>query len=124
MQATPSRIVVNPSPAALNDADRAERMRSLSFGRAFTDHMCVIPYRDGAWQQGEIKAYGPLMLDPSCSSLHYGQAIFEGLRPSRNLTAALPPSARRPTRPASTAAPPAWPCPTCRRRCSSRPPTP
>lgn len=80
MQATPSRIVVNPSPAALNDADRAERMRSLSFGRAFTDHMCVIPYRDGAWQQGEIKAYGPLMLDPSCSSLHYGQAIFEGFK--------------------------------------------
>ncbi|MDB5960799.1 MAG: branched-chain amino acid aminotransferase, partial [Massilia sp.] len=80
MQVTLPRIVVNPSPTALSDAERAERMNKLSFGRAFTDHMCVIPYRDGAWQQGEIKAYGPLMLDPSCSSLHYGQAIFEGFK--------------------------------------------
>ncbi|MNT07337.1 Branched-chain-amino-acid aminotransferase [compost metagenome] len=40
----------------------------------------MIPYRDGKWQQGELKAYGPLMLDPSASSLHYGQAIFEGYK--------------------------------------------
>jgi len=46
----------------------------------FTDHMVVIPYRDGKWQQGELKAYGPLSLDPSASSLHYGQAIFEGYK--------------------------------------------
>jgi len=40
----------------------------------------VIPYRDGAWQQGEVKAYGPLSLDPAASVLHYGQAIFEGFK--------------------------------------------
>src|SRR5450830_902003 len=75
-----SRLTVHPSPTALSDAARAERMRSLAFGRAFTDHMALIEYRDGAWQQGEIKAYGPLSLDPACSSLHYGQAIFEGFK--------------------------------------------
>ncbi len=42
--------------------------------------MVLVPYRDGAWQQGEVKAYGPLELDPSASSLHYGQAIFEGFK--------------------------------------------
>lgn len=55
-------------------------MVNPAFGRIFTDHMVVIPYRDGKWQQGELKAYGPLMLDPSASSLHYGQAIFEGYK--------------------------------------------
>jgi branched-chain amino acid aminotransferase len=75
-----SRLTVHPSATALSDAARAERMSSLSFGRTFTDHMALIEYRDGAWQPGQITAYGPLSLDPSCSSLHYGQAIFEGFR--------------------------------------------
>ncbi|PHV05465.1 branched chain amino acid aminotransferase [Janthinobacterium sp. BJB412] len=79
MTTTP-RFVVTPSSHPLSDAARAEQLRVLSFGRTFTDHMVVIPYRDGAWQQGEVKAYGPLMLDPSASALHYGQAIFEGFK--------------------------------------------
>lgn len=73
-------LLVKPSPTVLSDAERAERMSKLAFGRTFTDHMVLIPYRDGAWQQGELKAYGPLSLDPSASSLHYGQAIFEGFK--------------------------------------------
>lgn len=73
-------LLVTPSSTALNTAQRNERMRSPGFGRIFTDHMVVIPYRDGAWQQGEVKAYGPLSLDPSASVLHYGQAIFEGFK--------------------------------------------
>ncbi|HXA46766.1 MAG TPA: branched-chain amino acid aminotransferase, partial [Burkholderiaceae bacterium] len=73
-------LLIKPSATALSAAERAERMSNLSFGRTFTDHMVLIPYRDGAWQQGEVKAYGPLTLDPSASSLHYGQAIFEGFK--------------------------------------------
>jgi branched-chain amino acid aminotransferase len=79
MSLTPN-LLVTPSTTALSDTDRAEAMRVLAFGRTFTDHMVTIPYRDGAWQQGELKAYGPLSLDPSASSLHYGQAIFEGFK--------------------------------------------
>ena len=73
-------LVVTPSAHPLSDAERAARMVNPAFGRIFTDHMVVIPYRDGKWQQGELKAYGPLTLDPSASSLHYGQAIFEGYK--------------------------------------------
>ena len=73
-------LVVTPSAHPLSDAERAARMVNPAFGRIFTDHMVVIPYRNGKWQQGELKAYGPLMLDPSASSLHYGQAIFEGYK--------------------------------------------
>jgi branched-chain amino acid aminotransferase len=79
MSLTPN-LLVTPSTTALSDTERAERMKVLAFGRTFTDHMVTIPYRDGAWQQGELKAYGPLSLDPSASSLHYGQAIFEGFK--------------------------------------------
>jgi branched-chain amino acid aminotransferase len=79
MSLTPN-LLVTPSTTALSDTERAEAMRVLAFGRTFTDHMVTIPYRDGAWQQGELKAYGPLSLDPSASSLHYGQAIFEGFK--------------------------------------------
>jgi branched-chain amino acid aminotransferase len=77
---TSPNLQVTPSTTALSDSARADAMRVLAFGRTFTDHMVTIPYRDGAWQQGELKAYGPLSLDPSASSLHYGQAIFEGFK--------------------------------------------
>ena len=77
---TAPRLRITPSTTMLSDADRAAQMSTLAFGRTFTDHMVVIPYRDGAWQQGEVKAYGPLSLDPAASVLHYGQAIFEGFK--------------------------------------------
>ena len=80
MTTSTPNLVVTPSAHPLSDAERAARMANPAFGRIFTDHMVVIPYRDGKWQQGELKAYGPLMLDPSASSLHYGQAIFEGYK--------------------------------------------
>ena len=80
MTTSTPNLVVTPSAHPLSDAERAARMVNPAFGRIFTDHMVVIPYRDGKWQQGELKAYGPLTLDPSASSLHYGQAIFEGYK--------------------------------------------
>ncbi|OEZ69350.1 branched-chain-amino-acid aminotransferase [Janthinobacterium sp. HH103] len=80
MTTSTPNLVVTPSAHPLSDAERAARMVNPAFGRIFTDHMVVFPYRDGRWQQGELKAYGPLTLDPSASSLHYGQAIFEGYK--------------------------------------------
>jgi branched-chain amino acid aminotransferase len=32
------------------------------------------------WSDAELKAYGPLSLDPATSVLHYGQEIFEGMK--------------------------------------------
>lgn len=53
---------------------------NIPFGRVFSDHMFVIDYTDGAWQQPEIKPYGGMDISPACSALHYGQAIFEGMK--------------------------------------------
>lgn len=55
----------------------------LDFGRVFSDHMVEIDYRDGKWQVPEIKPYGPLALMPSTTALHYGQAIFEGMKATK-----------------------------------------
>ncbi|MBR5236766.1 MAG: branched-chain amino acid aminotransferase [Clostridia bacterium] len=54
---------------------------SLGFGKIFTDHMFVMDYAvDKGWHDPQIIPYGPLALDPSCATLHYGQAVFEGLK--------------------------------------------
>ena len=52
----------------------------LEFGKTFTDHMFICHYRNNEWQTPEIKTYQPLTLDPSASVLHYGQAVFEGMK--------------------------------------------
>jgi branched-chain amino acid aminotransferase len=53
---------------------------NLSFGNTFTDHMLVCDFRNGAWEQPQIKPYEPFLLDPSAKVFHYGQAIFEGMK--------------------------------------------
>jgi len=73
-------LLIQPSDHALPAAEREKLMASPGFGKLFTDHMVTIAYKDGAWQRGEVKPYGPLTLAPSASVLHYGQAIFEGFK--------------------------------------------
>lgn len=53
---------------------------NLQFGRVFSDHMAELDYKNGAWQTAEIKPYGPISFEPSMMALHYGQAIFEGMK--------------------------------------------
>lgn len=52
----------------------------LTFGYTFTDHMFVAEYEKGEWTNARIEPYGPLSLSPATSALHYGQAIFEGMK--------------------------------------------
>ncbi|MGB0527390.1 MAG: branched-chain amino acid aminotransferase [Flavobacteriaceae bacterium] len=53
---------------------------NLSFGTIFSDHMMVCDFKNGQWQQAEIKPYEPFTFDPSASVFHYGQALFEGMK--------------------------------------------
>jgi len=52
----------------------------LPFGRYFSDHMLEADCENGEWKNIEIKPYQPLLLSPSVAALHYGQAIFEGVK--------------------------------------------
>ena len=58
-------------------------LEHLPFGKYFSDHMLEADYVDGAWKNVEIKPYQPLLLEPSLAALHYGQAIFEGIKAYR-----------------------------------------
>jgi len=56
---------------------------ALGFGNVYSDHMFSMIYADGHWQDPEILPFGPVELHPANSALHYGQAIFEGLKAYR-----------------------------------------
>lgn len=57
---------------------------NLGFGVYFTDHMFIMDYDEGqGWHDARIVPYAPLPVDPSAMALHYGQAIFEGLKAYR-----------------------------------------
>jgi branched-chain amino acid aminotransferase len=55
----------------------------LGFGKHFTDHMLTVEWKGGAWGKPAIVPYGPIALDPAASVLHYGQAMFEGMKAFR-----------------------------------------
>ena len=56
----------------------------LPFGKYFSDHMLEADYVNGLWKLAAIKPYQPIMLEPSIMALHYGQAIFEGIKAYRD----------------------------------------
>jgi len=64
------------------DASRiAERDAApLEFGKVFSDHMFLAEYRSGEWHSAQILPFGDLPVSPANSALHYGQAIFEGMK--------------------------------------------
>lgn len=53
---------------------------NIQFGKLYADHMLVAHYENGAWGQAEIMPYGNLSLSPATTFIHYGQAIFEGVK--------------------------------------------
>lgn len=67
----------------LEEKDLKPIPAELGFGGVFSNRMYTQEYRDGAWQQGQIGAYGPFTLDPACAVLHYAQEIFEGMKAYR-----------------------------------------
>jgi branched-chain amino acid aminotransferase len=59
-------------------------LENIPFGKYFSDHMLEADFENGAWVNAEIKPYQPLILSPSLAALHYGQAIFEGIKAYKN----------------------------------------
>lgn len=60
------------------------RDNNLGFGNIFSDHMLVMEYTaERGWDKARISPYHNFSLDPAAMVLHYGQAIFEGLKAYR-----------------------------------------
>lgn len=65
----------------LTAQERSSRMQQLGFGQVFTEHMVTARYDvERGWHDLAVEPYAPISLDPATSVLHYGQAIFEGLK--------------------------------------------
>ncbi|WP_433270020.1 branched-chain amino acid aminotransferase [Actinosynnema sp. CS-041913] len=80
--ALPFTRTTNPQPATPERV--AEVLAKPGFGQHFTDHMVTIRWnREQGWHDAAVEPYHSLELDPAAMVLHYGQAIFEGLKAYR-----------------------------------------
>lgn len=64
---------------------KASRIGTIDFdniplGRTFTDHMFICDYADGQWQNPRVEPLELIPTHPAAMALHYGQAIFEGMK--------------------------------------------
>lgn len=64
------------STSRIKEAD----LENPGFGEIFSDHMVEMNYREGRWNQPEIKPYATVEITPSLNVLHYGQSVFEGMK--------------------------------------------
>jgi len=68
-----------------SDEKREEILANPGFGKYFTDSMVTADWdADNGWHDAQLIPYGPLVLDPATNFMHYGQAIFEGLKAYRH----------------------------------------
>ena len=71
--------IVRAEGSRVNSVNFAE----LRFGDVFSDHMFSVEYDGEAWRNARIEPFGPISLSPASMVLHYGQAIFEGMKAFR-----------------------------------------
>jgi branched-chain amino acid aminotransferase len=57
---------------------------NLPFGAHFSDHVFIAEFKKGVWENLRIEPFGNLSLSPSAMALHYGQAIFEGMKATKD----------------------------------------
>jgi branched-chain amino acid aminotransferase len=55
-------------------------INTIQMGLAFTDHMFICDFEDGQWHNPRIEPMAEIPTHPAAMALHYGQAIFEGLK--------------------------------------------
>ncbi|WCF29144.1 branched-chain amino acid aminotransferase [Xylella fastidiosa] len=73
------------SLSTTSDEELSMILQAPGFGVHFTDHMIAIAWdKDNGWHDAQVRAYGPLLLDPAAAVLHYGQEIFEGIKAYRH----------------------------------------
>ena len=83
-QSIPS-FAVTRSDHPRSAEERAKILEKPGFGLHFTDHMVEVRWdKDAGWHNANVRAYGPLQLDPAAAVLHYGQEIFEGIKAYRH----------------------------------------
>ena len=81
----PSPFTRIPNPAPATPERVAEVVARPGFGQYFTDHMVTVRWSKAqGWHDPKVEPYHDIPLDPAAMVLHYGQAIFEGLKAYRH----------------------------------------
>jgi len=79
MTTTAAIAVQKTSHSRIEETD----FNNLEFGKYISDHMVVADWAKGAWSEPSIMPFGELRMTPAILALHYGQAIFEGMKAFR-----------------------------------------
>jgi len=58
---------------------------NIPLGRTFSDHMFICEYTNGEWTNPRIQPLELIPTHPAAMALHYGQAIFEGMKATKDL---------------------------------------
>jgi len=56
---------------------------NIPLGTTFTDHMFICDYADGKWTNPRVEPLALIPTHPAAMALHYGQAIFEGMKATK-----------------------------------------
>lgn len=73
------RVELTKSPKEKVPADK------LGFGKVFTDHMLLVDWtKEKGWHDARVVPFENFTVHPACGALHYGQAVFEGLKAYNN----------------------------------------
>jgi branched-chain amino acid aminotransferase len=67
-------------PAAI---ERFKLPETLGFGPVDAPVMFEAEWRDGRWERGRLKPYGPIELLPGARALQYAELVFEGMKAYR-----------------------------------------
>ncbi|HMG94261.1 MAG TPA: branched-chain amino acid aminotransferase [Chryseolinea sp.] len=57
---------------------------NLEFGKYLSDHMLMVDFLNGKWQEPTITPFGDIPMSPAMLALHYGQSVFEGMKAFKN----------------------------------------
>ncbi|WP_299260105.1 branched-chain amino acid aminotransferase [uncultured Aquimarina sp.] len=68
--------ITRTSNSKLKDID----FDNIPLGTTFTDHMFICEYKNGTWNNPRIEPMELIPTHPAAMALHYGQAIFEGMK--------------------------------------------
>ncbi len=72
--------VTKTKHSKLNELD----FDNIPLGKIFTDHMFICDYENGTWNNPRIAPMQTIATHPATMALHYGQAIFEGMKATLN----------------------------------------
>jgi len=73
---------IQTSKAAESRIEQVDQS-NVKFASVYSDHMLVADYDDGSWGDIQILPFDDIKMSPATTFIHYGQAIFEGIKAYR-----------------------------------------